>query len=231
MHLTDHVHVFHSFPQSMCLMDLDWWQCGFHAFSSGPISCETSLWFLWQTKNSTLPPARNQCGGVPYLFNRKTGKVQTPWAESNVQSNKGQSNFESARRCGDRSFCLFLPSLDWKTRSSQVDTHTNTANMSTASLLNVESGWFPLPGSINPSPLSNVEQVLCGVVAYDKLRAWAQAGMCPRFVWVGTLSLSIVLQGLSKPVGFTNCRYVLNLSNMYCAWIPFVPILCIVYSV
>ena len=124
MHLTDHVHVFHSFPQSMCLMDLDWWQCGFHAFSSGPISCETSLWFLWQTKNSTLPPARNQCGGVPYLFNRKTGKVQTPWAESNVQSNKGQSNFESARRCGDRSFCLFLPSLDWKTRSSQVDTHT-----------------------------------------------------------------------------------------------------------
>lgn len=152
MHLTDHVHVFHSFPQSMCLMDLDWWQCGFHAFSSGPISCETSLWFLWQTKNSTLPPARNQCGGVPYLFNRKTGKVQTPWAESNVQSNKGQSNFESARRCGDRSFCLFLPSLDWKTRSSQVDTHThtNTANMSTASLLNVESGWFPLPGSIHP---------------------------------------------------------------------------------
>ena len=202
MHLTDHVHVFHSLPQSMCLMDLDWWQCGFHAFSSGPISCETSLRFLW-------PPARNQCGGVPYLFNRKTGKVQTPGAESNVQSNKGQSNFESARRCGDRSFCLFLPSLDWKTRSSQVDTHThtNTANMSTASLLNVESGWLPLPGSINPSPLSNVEwQVLCGVVAYDKLRAWAQAGMCPRFVWVGTLSLSIVLQGLSKPVGFTNCR-------------------------
>ena len=230
MHLTDHVHVFHSFPQSMCLMDLDWWQCGFHAFSSGPISCETSLWFLWQTKNSTLPPARNQCGGVPYLFNRKTGKVQTPWAESNVQSNKGQSNFESARRCGDRSFCLFLPSLDWKTRSSQVDTHTQiqpTCQQLVCSMSKADD--FPFQDQSIPSV--ECGQVLCGVVAYDKLRAWAQAGMCPRFVWVGTLSLSIVLQGLSKPVGFTNCRYVLNLSNMYCTWIPFVPILCIVYSV